>query len=121
MDSAMTHDCRYTPTIMDGPVVRFGLGYHEGKERELFGGAEVDRWSAEINASRSGVSLQGRWPVYGDCAAIDHLKKVLEWAWEAHSAIVAAPHSGQHEAAAERFVDMHNASLAALRTLAAEG
>lgn len=38
-----------TPTVMDGLVVRYQL--------------ESDIYSGEINASRNGVSISGRWPI----------------------------------------------------------
>lgn len=47
----------YTPTIMDGPVVRYRL--------------DSDVYDAEVSASRNGVTISGRWPVmpYGSRTA----------------------------------------------------
>lgn len=39
-----------TPTVMDGLVVRYQL--------------TTERYDGEINASRNGVSISGRWPVF---------------------------------------------------------
>lgn len=104
----MDHTCRYCPTVQSGPVVRFGFGFHEGHRHELFGdGKPVPQYSAEINASRSGVSLNGRFPTYSDRQSIEDIKLLLEWAWSAHCAI--GKH-GDHEAAKE-WVRLHNASL----------
>ena len=57
-----------TPTIMDGWVVRYSLR----------GG-----WNGEINASRNGLSISGRWPVMKHPAQKDEIIATLHKA-EAH-------------------------------------
>ena len=42
---------------MSGPVIRFGFGHDEGEHEEAFSHKKHRQWSAEINASRDGVSL----------------------------------------------------------------
>ena len=112
----MDHSCRYYPTIMSGPVIRFGFGYSEGEREEMFSREKVKQWSAEISASRDGVSLDGRFPIYSDRSCIDGIKQLLDWAWDAHRAIGTR---GDHDAAKE-WVRVHNASLPELREIAAE-
>lgn len=112
----MKHSCRYYPTIMSGPVIRFGFGYDEGEEEEIFSREKVRQWSAEISASRDGVSLGGRFPVYADRGDIEGVQQLLDWAWDAHMAIGSR---GDHDAAKE-WVRTHNASLTELREIAAE-
>lgn len=112
----MEHSCRYYPTVMSGPVIRFGFGFKGPREREMFSGEPVQQWSAEINASRDGVSLQGHFPIYRDRANLDHIKQLLDWAWNAHAAIGSR---GDH-AAAKEWVRVYNASLAELQEIAAE-
>lgn len=48
-----------TPTVMDGLVVRYQL--------------ESDLYSGEINASRNGVSISGRWPILSteECVMVE--------------------------------------------------
>lgn len=48
-----------TPTIMDGLVVRYQL--------------ESDVYNGEINASRNGVSISGRWPILSieECVIVE--------------------------------------------------
>lgn len=112
----MEYSCRYYPTIMSGPVVRFGFGYDEGEREEMFSREKVRQWSAEISASRDGVSLGGCFPIYNDRSCIDDVKQLLDWAWDAHRAIGTR---GDHDAAKE-WVRVHNASLPELREIAAE-
>lgn len=96
--------CRYTPTIMDGPVVRFEFGYKEGTRKDLFSGEERIDWSAEINASRNGVSMNGRFPVWSDAAEVYAVQDMLAAAYEAHKAIRDA--RDPHEAA-KQFVEWY--------------
>lgn len=115
----MDHDCRYTPTIMDGPVVRFGVGRRLGRHKPIIGD-ERDEWSAEINASRNGVSLSGDWPIYTVKSDLDHIKQVIEWAWVAHADIHAARGTNAERDAAKKFVELHNATLEEIRAEAAK-
>lgn len=69
---------RYTPTIMDGPVVRYAFN-------TMF----------EVNASRNGVSFDGPAPIM-KIEKLAQLIRILEEAGEAHKAI--GP-GGDHSAA----------------------
>lgn len=61
------YPCRYTPTIMDGPVIRWGRGYP----------------GFEVSASRNGVMTHGSSPTLtgGDIA---RLTKLLTFAERVH-------------------------------------
>lgn len=96
--------CRYTPTVMDGPVVRFGFGYNEGTRKDLFTGEERIDWSAEINASRNGVSMNGRFPVWSNAADVHAVRDMLAAAYSAHEAI--RDSRDPHEAA-KKFVEWY--------------
>lgn len=115
----MEHDCRYTPTIMSGPVVRFGLGVCRGRVKPIIG-EERDDWSAEISASADGVVVSGYWPACSLRSDIDALIEVLNWAWAAHVSIHDAARVGQEHEAAKSFVDRHNARIQDLRAEAAK-
>lgn len=112
----MEHSCRYYPTVMSGPVIRFGFGRKGPLEHEMFSRDLVQQWSAEISASRDGVSLQGDFPIYSKRESVADIKQLLDWAWDAHRAI---GERGDHDAAKE-WVRVHNASLPGLREIAAE-
>lgn len=96
----------YSPTIQDGPVVRFQFGRRNGTYREIFSGKERIDWSAEINASRNGVSLNGNVPIYSDQAAIDAIQRLFGLAWDAYQRMKWArdPHDIAKEVVA-RFND----------------
>lgn len=78
-DEAEIGKWRYTPTIMDGPVVRYAWN---------------DRF--EINASRNGVSFCGPAPVMG---SVDEIKKLLDIAYSAHKLFAYHRGDGGHNAA----------------------
>lgn len=96
----MRIEATYSPTIMDGAVVRFETGYDRGKRRGIFDQVERTEWSAEINASRNGVSINGDWPIYKARESVDTLKEILDVAWDAHIAIRDG-RDGGHDAAKE--------------------
>jgi hypothetical protein len=98
----------YTPTIMDGAVVRFQTGFNRGTFRALIGNAERTEWSAEINASRNGVSLNGQWPVYRARDDVAGLGALLAMAWKAYH-LIAGGEDGGHEAA-KHLVEQFNAT-----------
>lgn len=112
----MQHECRYYPTVMSGPVIRFEFGYDRGPDTGILAEKGKRDWSAEISASRDGVSMQGDFPIYGNRDSIDHIKRMLDWAWDAHQAI---GERGDHDAAKD-WVRTHNATLTELREIVAE-
>lgn len=92
----MKFDLHYTPTIMDGAVLRWQFGYVCGKHHDLIDPKERTEWSGEINASRNGVSINGRFPIYADRECIDQIHKMLDDAWAAHARM---RHGDSHEIA----------------------
>jgi len=96
----------YSPTIMDGPVVRFQFGYRRGTYREIFSGEDRTDWSAEINASRNGVSLNGDVPTYGDIRSIEAIQRIFKLAWDAYQQLTRShdPHQ-----VAKKIVETFNA------------
>ena len=68
---------------MDGEVIRYGGGYYNGKNKDILG-KEFDDWSAEINASRNGVSINGTFPIYKSREPIDRIIETLNKAWDDH-------------------------------------
>jgi len=102
----------YSPTIMDGPVVRLQTGFKRGTYKDIFSGKDRTDWSAEISASRNGVSIQGAWSTYRSAADIEQIKNLLDLAWSAFAQITS--NSDPH-AAATKFVDEFNASEQSLR------
>jgi hypothetical protein len=101
-------DAIYTPTIMDGAVVRFQTGFNRGTFRAIVGKDERTDWSAEINASRNGVSLNGTWPIYRAREDIAALGALIAMAWKVHHLIAGGDDRG-HEAA-KSFVEQFNAT-----------
>jgi hypothetical protein len=97
----------YTPTVMGGPVVRFRTGFARGRVRDS-GGVERTDWSAEISASRDGVSLRGAWPMYSEPADLATLRGLIAGAWNVHGMMRDAGHSEAY-AIAKDFVAMFNA------------
>ncbi len=99
----------YSPTIMDGPVIRFQTGFNRGSHREIVSGKERTDWSAEINASRKGVSINGQWPVYSQPEDLAALAALVAAAWNAHADIKGARHDDHAvaKAIAERFNAKH--------------
>lgn len=96
----------YSPTIMDGPVVRFQFGLKRGTYREIVSGKDRTDWSAEINASRNGVSLNADYfPVLSTAEAIEAVQKVFREAWSAYQKMRLSPDA--HESA-KRIVDEFN-------------
>jgi hypothetical protein len=106
-------NARYTPTIMDGPVIRFEFGISRGMGREIISGEERDDFSVEISASRNGVSMNvDYFPVYSTKDAIEEIQKLFGTAWNAYCAIRSAGHGGHDEA--KRFVERFNTERQAL-------
>lgn len=90
----MKFEPHYTPTIMDGPVVRWGSGYNRGARHNLFGDARTD-WSAEISASRNGVCIGGHWPIITRREDLDDLIAQLNRAFDAHVQIARNPDAAE--------------------------
>jgi hypothetical protein len=80
---------KYTPTIMDGPVVRFDFTSF-----------------CEVNASRNGVSIDGQAPVMKE-KRLKEFHTLLGQAFEAHLAITEA---GDHDAA-QAWVEKQNLEI----------
>jgi len=105
-------NARYTPTIMDGPVIHFEFGLVRGKRRDIFSQKEFEDYSAEISASRNGVSMNvDYFPVYSTKEAIDEIQKLFGIAWDAYCAIRSA-RDGAHDEA-KRIAERFNAERAA--------
>jgi hypothetical protein len=85
---------RYTPTIMDGPVVRFYFGRKVGTHQDIFSRENVDDYSREISASRNGVMISGNSGLLTDLGSVEKICRTLHYALLVHEKIKAArdPH-----------------------------
>jgi len=88
----MEAEAIYSPTIMDGPVVRFQFGLKRGTYKEIISGKDRVDWSVEINASRNGVSLNADYfPVMSSAEAIEGVQELFREAWTAYQKIKFSP------------------------------
>lgn len=105
----MIIEAKYFPTIMSGAVVRYKTGFNRGKRHSIVSSEDETDWSAEINASRDGVSLQGDWPTYRNPADVEALVEVLRHAAGTYRSIANSHGThGQHDSAKRRVVDWNH-------------
>jgi hypothetical protein len=95
---------RYTPTIMDGPVIRWEGGFRRGTYRDMATGEARAEWSAEISASRNGVCVAGVWPILASAESVEAFATTLRRALDAHERLAAATRRGDPHALAEAIV-----------------
>jgi hypothetical protein len=93
----MEFHLRYTPTIMDGPVLRWEGGFRRGTYRDIFSGESRTDWSGEISASRNGVIIAGDWAPLTSAEEVAAFAETMNKALAAHQRLASA--RDQHEVA----------------------
>lgn len=86
----MKFEARYTPTITDGPVIRWGGGIDRGVLRCLFSGEDRTDWAGQISASRAGVVVSGFWPPLARAEDVEDFAATMRKAHDAHLRIASA-------------------------------
>ncbi len=83
----------YTPTIMDGAVVRWKLDD-----------------SAQISASRNGIGIHGVWPIISGAASLEQFSELIDLAWATYNEMKNAIGDGAHDHA-KKVVEEFNSQL----------
>lgn len=107
----MKFEAAYYPTIQSGAVIRWGGGYNRGSYVSIGGEKKTD-FSAEVNCSRDGVSLNGYWPIMSAEQDVEDLIATLRKAWKAHQSIKGARGHGLDHDTAKAIVEAERTAAA---------